>query len=235
MPGTGAIPPVELPQLPRSLVEDIAARLGDAIFEGRLAPGRQIVETDLQRELGISRAPLREALLKMEGQGLVRIIPRRGIYVRVLDPRRIREIFTVRAWMEGLAARLTAENGATECCGRMEEILSDMAALARRKRFKEYFYRHWDFHHVFQEGSRNEELSSRIATLRRESLWLSYSVTYFAHYHAQSQKTHRRILELFRVGDPEAVERAVRAHILGAAESYVRFWKETYPELDGSA
>jgi DNA-binding GntR family transcriptional regulator len=226
--------PIPSVDLPRSLVEDIAGRLSDAIFEGRLHPGQPIVETDLQRELGISRAPLREALLKLEGQGLVRMIPRKGAAVRAMTPRRIREIFTVRAWLEGLAARLTVERGEPGCCERMEEILADMAVLAGRRRFKEYFYRHWDFHHVFQEGCRNEELSTRIAAMRRESLWLSYSVTYFAHNHAGSQKTHRRILELFRGGEPDVVETAVRGHILKAAGSYVRFLKETYPELAGS-
>ncbi|MCK7514098.1 MAG: GntR family transcriptional regulator [Desulfobacterales bacterium] len=93
-------------------MEDIAAHLSDEIIEGKIQPGQQIVEADLQRALGVSRAPLREALLKLEGQGLVKIIPRKGTFIRPITPRLIRESFTVRAWMEGLAARLTtAEAG----------------------------------------------------------------------------------------------------------------------------
>jgi len=216
---------------PRSLVEDIAAHLSDAIFEGKLHPDQPISETELQRMLGVSRAPLREALLKLEGQGLVKIVPRRGAFVRAITPRRISEIFTIRAWLAGLAARLTVERADPSCCDRLEESLADMARLAQQKRFKEYFYRHWDFHRVFSEGSGNMELHERIATMRRESLWLSYSVTYFEHNHQASQKTHRRIVDLFRKGDPEEVERAVRDHILDAIEAYVQFLKETYPEL----
>lgn len=217
--------------LSRSLVQDIATHLSDAIFEGKLRPGQPIVETELQRLLGVSRAPLREALLKLEGQGLVKMRPRKGAFVRAITPRWISEIFTVRAWLEGLAARLTVERGDPAGCERLEEILADMGRLAQQKRFKAYFYRHWDFHRVFGEGSGNTELCERIAVMRRESLWLSYSVTYFEHNHPASQKTHRRIVELFRKGDPEAVERAVRAHILGAIDKYVRFLQETYPEL----
>lgn len=217
--------------LPRSLVEDIATHLSDAIFEGKLQPGQPIIETELQRLLGVSRAPLREALLKLEGQGLVKMVPRRGAFVRAITPRWISEIFTVRAWLEGLAARLTAEQADPSRCELLEEILADMARLAQQKRFKEYFYRHWDFHRVFSEGSGNAELCERIASMRRESLWLSYSITYFEHNHQESQKTHRRIVDLFRKGDPEAVERAVRAHILDAIDQYVQFLKETYPNL----
>jgi DNA-binding GntR family transcriptional regulator len=219
---------------PRSLVEDIAGHLSDAIFEGKLHPGQPIGETELQRVLGVSRAPLREALLKLEGQGLVKMIPRRGAFVRAMTPRWISEIFTVRAWLEGLAARLTAENADPPCCDRLDEVLADMALLAQQKRFKEYFYRHWDFHRVFIEGSCNRELCERIGAMRRESLWLSYSVTYFENNHQASQKTHRRIADLFRKGDPEAVERAVRDHILGAIDAYVQFLKQTYPDIGDS-
>jgi DNA-binding GntR family transcriptional regulator len=221
--------------LPRSLVEDIAGQLSEAIFEGRLHPGQQIVESDLQQVMGVSRAPLREALLKLEGQGLVRMIPRKGTYVRAITSRWISEIFTVRAWLEGLAARLAAEREGSSCADRLEKILADMALLAQRKRFKAYFYRHWDFHGVFSEASRNEELRSRIEAMRRESLWLSYSATYFEHNHPASQKTHRRIVDLFRKGCPEEVEIAVRTHILAAVDPYVRFLKETYPNLAETA
>ena len=69
--------------LPRCLVEDIAAHLSDEIIEGKIQPGQQIIEADLQRTLGVSRAPLREALLKLEGQGLVKIIPRKGTFIRL--------------------------------------------------------------------------------------------------------------------------------------------------------
>jgi DNA-binding GntR family transcriptional regulator len=217
--------------LPRSLVEDIATHLSDAIFEGKLHPGQPIIETELQRLLGVSRAPLREALLKLEGQGLIKMVPRRGAFVRAITPRWISEIFTVRAWLEGLAARLTVQRADPSCCKRLEEIVADMGRLAQQKRFKAYFYRHWDFHRVFSEGSGNAELCERIASMRRESLWLSYSITYFEHNHQASQKTHRRIADLFRQGDPEEVEQAVRVHILDAIDQYVQFLKETYPNL----
>lgn len=96
--------------LPRSLMEDITNSLRDAIIEGRLQPGQQIVEKELQKTLGVSRAPIREALLKLEGQGLVDIIPRKGSFVRTITARFIQENFIIRAWLEGLAARLCLQH-----------------------------------------------------------------------------------------------------------------------------
>lgn len=217
--------------LPRSLVEDIANNLSDAIIEGRIQPDQQIIETDLQMVLGVSRAPIREALLKLEGQGLVRMVPRKGTFVRPITPEFIKESFTMRAWLEGLAARLTVENLGKSGYEEMEKILVHMGELAEAGDFKAYFYRHADFHHFFIENSRNRILAKRIEVMRREALWLSYSIVYFEHNHKAAQKTHSRILSLFRKGNAEKVELAVRTHILDATDSYVRFIKDTYPEL----
>jgi len=216
---------------PRSMVEDIADTLSEAIIEGVIEPGQQIIETDLQKALGVSRAPIREALLKLEGQGLVRMIPRKGTFVRTITPAFIKESFTVRAWLEGLAARLTTENLKKTDFNELEKILIQMGRIADEGDFKAYFHRHADFHRFFIRKSRNQLLAERIEIMRREALWLSYSITYFEHNHIASQKTHRRILKLFRKGDAGEVEIAVRSHILEATDSYVRFIKKTYPEL----
>ena len=216
---------------PRSMAEEIADTLSEAIIEGSIEPGQQIIETDLQKALGVSRAPIREALLKLEGHGLVRMIPRKGAFVRTITPTFIKESFAIRAWLEGLAARLTVENLKKPDFDDLEKILDQMGKIADEGDFKAYFHCHADFHHFFIRNSRNQLLAERIQIMRREALWLSYSITYFEHHHIASQKTHRRILKLFRKGDADEVEVAVRSHILEATDSYVRFVKKTYPEL----
>ena len=215
--------------LPRSLMQDITNSLRDAIIEGRLQPGQQIIEKELQKTLGVSRAPIREALLKLEGQGLVDIIPRKGSFVRTITARFIRENFTIRAWLEGLAARVSLQHLKESDYDHFEKILKDMAGLAKKRDFKGYFYRHWDFHNVFIKGSQNELLIEKVEVLRRQSLWLSYSITYFEKKHKMSQTIHAKIIDVFRKGDPDAVEREVRHHILNATEDYVKYLNETYP------
>lgn len=208
---------------PRSLMEDITNSLRDAIIEGRLHPGEQIVEKKLQETLGVSRAPIREALMKLEGQGLVEIFPRKGSFVRRITSRFIQESFTLRAWLEGLAARLSLAYWKESDCTQLEQILKDMAQLAENKDFKGYFYRHWDFHTAFILKSQNELLIQQIELLRRQSLWLSYSVTYFEQNHEKTQKIHAQLIDIFRNGDPDEVEKAVRSHILSATGDYVKY------------
>ena len=215
--------------LPHSLMEDITNSLRDAIIEGRIQPGQQIVEKELQKALGVSRAPIREALLKLEGQGLVDIIPRKGSFVRTITGRFIRENFTIRAWLEGLAARVSLQHLKESDYDHFDKILKDMARLAEKSDFKGYFYRHWDFHNVFIRGSQNELLIEKVEVLRRQSLWLSYSITYFEKKHKMSQTIHAKIIDSFRKGDPDEVEREVRHHILNAIEDYVKYLNETYP------
>ena len=214
---------------PRSLMEDITNSLRDAIIEGKLQPGQQIVEKELQKTLGVSRAPIREALLKLEGQGLVDIVPRKGSFVRTITARFIQENFIIRAWLEGLAARISSEYLKQSDYDRFENILKGMAELAKKKDFKGYFYRHWDFHNVFIKASQNELLIEKVEVLRRQSLWLSYSVTYFEKKHKMSQAIHARIIEIFRKGNPDEVEKEIRHHILNATQEYVKYLNATYP------
>jgi DNA-binding GntR family transcriptional regulator len=210
-------------------MEDITNSLRDAIIEGRLQPGQQIVEKELQKTLGVSRAPIREALLKLEGQGLVDILPRKGSYVRTITARFIQENFTIRAWLEGLAARISLQQLKESDFDRFEKILKDMARLAKNKDFKGYFYRHWDFHNVFIKGSQNQLLIEKIEVLRRQSLWLSYSITYFEKKHRSSQAIHTNIIDVFKRGDPDEVEKEIRHHILNATQDYVKYLNATYP------
>ena len=213
---------------PRSLMEYITNSLKDAIIEGRLQPGQQIVEKKLQETIGVSRAPIREALLKLEGQGLVEIVPRKGTFVKAITPRFLEESFTIRAWMEGLAARLSLQHLTKEDYSELDSILEDMARLADQKDYRAYFNKHWEFHDFFIKGSNNELLIEKIEILRRQSLWIGYSITYFEKKHAMSQKIHKKIITTFKRGNQDAAEKAVRNHILDAIPSYIEFLEAYY-------
>lgn len=209
-------------------MEDITNSLRDAIIEGRLKPGQQIVEKQLQETIGVSRAPIREALLKLEGQGLVEIVPRKGSFVKTITTRFLQESFTIRAWLEGLAARLSLEHLKKDDFSHFEQILKNMARLAENGDFKAYFERHWDFHNVFIKGSHNQLLIQKVEILRRQSLWLDYSITYFKKKHTMSQKIHAKIINTFKKGEPDEVEKVVRSHIMEAIPDYIRYLNETY-------
>ena len=103
--------PVGLPALADSdLVGQIARILTQAIVQGRLPPGSKVVEAGIARELGVSRAPVREAARLLEKQGLLVAKPRRGFFVRKLEIRNIDEIYDLRLCIERHAGVLAARN-----------------------------------------------------------------------------------------------------------------------------
>jgi len=95
---------------PAVLGEKVSQILTDAILEGILKQGDQLVEAELQKQFGISRSPLREAFRDLEKRGLVVIVPRKGTFVKAITEKDIRENFPVRATLEGLAARQAFSN-----------------------------------------------------------------------------------------------------------------------------
>src|SRR2546423_13163446 len=93
-----------------SLQEKVYDHLKQAILAGEIEPGERLLETRLAQSLGVSRIPVREAIRKLEREGLIVVFPRRGVYASSLSPRDVDEVYAVRAVLEGLAARLPAES-----------------------------------------------------------------------------------------------------------------------------
>lgn len=90
-------------------VDDIIERLREAILAGRIVPGQRLVANELTEQLGVGRGSVREAFQRLASDGLVEIIPNRGAIVRRLSRVQVHELFQIRVNLEGLAARLAAE------------------------------------------------------------------------------------------------------------------------------
>lgn len=123
-----------------TLRDKIAARLREWILDGTLRPGERVVEIDVAARLDVSRAPLREALGVLEGQGLVRISPHRGATVTRLSEDDIREIFEIREALETLAAKRVRASKAPDRAERLEgalDALREAAAAKDMRRFSE--------------------------------------------------------------------------------------------------
>jgi DNA-binding GntR family transcriptional regulator len=123
-----------------TLRDKIAARLREWILDGTLRPGERVVEIDVAARLDVSRAPLREALGVLEGQGLVRISPHRGATVTRLSEADIREIFEIREALETLAAKRVRASKAPDRAERLEgalDALREAAAAKDMRRFSE--------------------------------------------------------------------------------------------------
>lgn len=211
------------PQYPISLVEQITEFLTNAIIEGQLESGRRLVENELKRKFGISRAPIRESFRILEKSGLVVIVPRKGSFVRKITQKDIEEHFPIRACLEGLAARLAISHIEQKDLEKMKSILSKMAGAASKNDFRTYFKFHSEYHEIFINASKNDTLIEILENLRRQAVWFRFSYLWHQENYEYAIRVHREILDLFIKKDADRLEALVKEHILIALERFLQF------------
>jgi DNA-binding GntR family transcriptional regulator len=205
---------------PQVLTEQISKVLTESILDGDLEPGTQLLEMDLQQELGVSRSPLREAFRDLERKGLVVILPRRGAFVKEITTRDVQENFPVRGNLEGLAARLAYGKLSREDLAKMREALEGMRRAGRTNDRESYCQNHKIFHEIFIAACDNRLLIDLLQNLRLHRLWYFVSYRYQKLNFQMAIDVHEQILNLFEheMADPEALELLVRKHIDEAFE-----------------
>src|SRR5512143_571714 len=104
------LPSLEIRKFAAPLRQQVLDGLRRAIIDGQLAPGARLTERELTKMMGVSRTVVREALRQLESEGLIAIIPNKGPVVRELTPAEARDLYSIRAVLEGFAARLFTEN-----------------------------------------------------------------------------------------------------------------------------
>lgn len=214
---------------PDVLAERVSKILTEAILEDVLKGGDKLIESELQKQFGISRSPLREAFRDLEKKGLVTITPRRGTFVRRISRRDIKENFPVRAILEGLAAREAFRRMDDKDRARLEQVLEKMAQAVVQSDPKAYWKHHIVFHEIFIAACCNDVLIPILSNLRMHSLWYRFSYKYYREDLPGSLAVHQKILELFNDDrtDPAALAALVQDHIERAAEKFLAYLNES--------
>ena len=119
-----------------NLREQVAEQVRTAIIEGRLKPNDHIVETVLTEQLGVSRTPIREALILLEREELVVSIPNRGFYVRAFNEQEISALFSMRTTLENFAAELIIEKLSAEDYSQLAQLIDQQALYIQQNAFK---------------------------------------------------------------------------------------------------
>ena len=204
----------------QGLTEQVSHILTEAILDGTLGPGENLIETDLQKQLGVSRSPLREAFRDLEKKGLVTIVHRRGAIVKEITRNDLDENFPVRATLEGLAARQAYPRMTPDQLAEMAGALDGMRRVGQDGDSEDYRKNHLKFHEVFIMASGNTLLIDILRTLRVHRLWYLVSFRYHHRNFKLALAEHQKILDLFSSPktDPRMLERVVRSHIEEALE-----------------
>lgn len=200
-------------------------RLLAGIALGDYAPGSALKEQELAAQLGVSRTPVREALLRLRLEGLVRVVPRGGIFVAEASIRQIREITEVRLVLEECSGRLAVARfnpqWLAEFQAWLEVCSEEWAGLSGRARMR----RDMEFHAFLDRAAANETLAKQLTLLRNQAV-LFWGQSAADQYELEPIiDEYREVVEAITARDAERCARALQQHVLqhvARIQSYIR-------------
>jgi len=193
----------------------ISERLRETIEEqiatGELTPGTALDEATLAERHGVSRTPVREALMQLYAEGLVELRPRRGAVVVSIGPSRLMEMFEVMAELEAMCARLAARRMSDAERAALQQAHEACASV--REDPDAYFYGNEAFHAALYAGSHNGFLIEQATQLQRRLRPYRRLQLRVRNRTRTSFDEHATIVEAILAAEPEAAARAVRDHV----------------------
>lgn len=212
----------------RVLREDINNYLQQAIINGNIRPGERIVETRIAKELGVSQAPIREALRELELMGLIETVPFQGAFVKKLSKKDLWDTYQVRALLEGLAAKEAALKITKRELDRLEELTKRMESASQRGRVKEFVELNIAFHRQILEASGNK-LLYKLWNIVHLGQWTSITTQITQRSLPELAERHELILEKLKVQDALGAEQSAQHHIQEMMEDILENFEEIAP------
>ena len=223
---------IPLDPLP-NLIDQVYARILEAIIDQTLPPGQRITQNELAEKLGVSRQPVSHALHLLHRQGLVAESGRRGFEVTGLDPQRIRELYEVRGAIDALAARLAAERRRSDASGRarLEAALRAGRAIDKTTPLAKLIALDVDFHSAIYRLSGNPAIEEMIAPQWPHMRRSMATVLAELDYRDSAWREHAAIAGQILAGNARAAETAASAH----AQTAGRMTEERLKATDKAA
>lgn len=220
------LPSLEVRRFAAPLRQQVLDGLRQAVIDGRLTPGARLIERELTEMMGVSRTVVREALRQLESEGLIAIIPNKGPVVRALSPTEAKDLYSIRAVLEGHAARLFVENATDAQLKQLAQALDGVAAAYDRGDAQQVLATKNQFYEALFAGAGSETLSSMLGTLhariwRWRALGLSHPQR-SDQSSKQSVKNLRALLSAIRKRDADAAENLTRTEAQRAAAEVMR-------------
>jgi DNA-binding GntR family transcriptional regulator len=189
-----------------------------AIADGRLEPGRRLKEEELARELGISRTPVREALLVLQTEGLLASAPNRGATVRAYEPEEIEEMYELRALLEGHAAHRAALRIEPEDVPRLHQSNARFASLGAADHVLDLIEENLVFHKIILEAAGSERLAAMVRKVIELPLVYKSFFWYSADQKLISYHYHQQLAHALEARDAERAELIMKEHVFEARD-----------------
>jgi DNA-binding GntR family transcriptional regulator len=205
--------------------ELVYRRLREAIEQGELKPAQRVMELEVADWLKVSRTPAREALRRLESEGMLTLEPRTGLVVASISRQAMLELYVMREVLEGTAARLCARHASDleimeldELVKREGRLQGDYEALARHNRL---------FHEAVHRGAHNRYLEKSLMAVN-DSMWLLGKSQMLVPERAKTAlREHAELFEAIRSRNPDQAEETARRHVRSAQEQRL---KRLFPE-----
>jgi DNA-binding GntR family transcriptional regulator len=215
--------------LERSAAADaVYDALREAIVGKRLLPGDRLAEEQLARQFGVSRTPVREALLRLETERFAARVARRGLVVRPVPEREVLEVYAVRAALDGLAASLAAEQATPPDRARLRWINEQIADAAGEADFAKMAELNIELHEALCEAAHNDMLLHFMRQIHDWVRRFGESDTTFSRpgRAPEAIAEHEGMIDAIEVGDAEGAGRLAREHMNRAREARIAMLRE---------
>lgn len=198
----------------------VTSKLREVILSGEFEPGERLVQEEWAEKLGVSRMPIREALQQLEVEGLVKIEPRRGAIVTPISIDDIKEIYYLRALLEGEAVKISLPYLTAEDIEQLEHLYEEMASLQENEvDVQTYTELNKHFHALMRSGCKWRRIHQMI-----DALWVgipAYTPGLLSSQIKKANKEHDQMLTYIHAGDGEQLEKIMKAHILRTRDALI--------------
>ncbi len=201
-----------MPDVQPRLADDVYEQILSAIINGQIAPGERLIQEKIASEINISRTPVREALLRLEQEGILELSGRKGFAIRQISEAEVRDLYEAREAIEGYGAYWVAANRTD---GRLAAIEAKVAAeqVLTERDIEAEFYLNKDIHRTIVEQTGNKVLIGMFDSIwgRGVSLWLFAATR--SNQEPPDLMIHQELLQVLKTGTPEEAQRAMIDHI----------------------
>lgn len=201
-----------------------------AILNGELEPGERLMEKQLADRMGVSRTPIREAIRKLELEGLVVMVARKGAEVARITEKDLKEVLEVRCALEELAVKIACERMSEKNLARLIKTMEEFKNAVNKKSVEKIIEKDVEFHDIIFEATENEKLIQILNNLREQ--FYRYRVEHIrkSKDHTDLLKEHEDIVKAITEREPMKAMESIRTHIINQETTVIKFIKNNETE-----